>query len=228
MHGSVSVWISLGLMLIASVGVFVYLVRRETNRRRSSVLCDWASGQGWRRVEASAGLPDELLVLDAVGAASLGGFASRDGRWTVLQIASGGVRVSERSGNDAGSMSVRLGDEAVAREAVSRVVWHVMMLRTESPGATTALRSTAVERSIVDLMPLVPMPGQGAGVRFIGLGTSIPHIRFMIDRYAALIPADLSVMRGERFWIIDFSLRPFDEVEMGRLMRLLDQLASTV
>ncbi len=199
-------------MLIASAGVFVYLVRRETNRRRSTVLCDWARGQGWRRIEPSAGLPEALASIEAVGAVSLGGFASRDGRWTVLQIASDAPRSSGQSLATSGS----------------RLVWHAMMLRTESPGATTALRSTAVDRSIVDLMPLVPMPGQGAGVRFIGLGTSIPHIRFMIDRYAALIPADLSVMRSERFWIVDFSSRPFDEVEMGRLMRLLEQLASTV
>ena len=42
----------------------------------------------------------------------------------------------------------------------------------------------------------------------------------------ALLPADLSLLRIDEDLVIDFSNRPFDPIELGRMLSMLDQLAT--
>jgi hypothetical protein len=102
----------------------------------------------------------------------------------------------------------------------------VCIRRLESESPRVALRSADVARSIIDLLEMPAIPGQSTQQRFIARGDDRVAARRMLDHVAGLLPVDVSVLRTTRHLVIDFSSRPFDPVELSRMMSLADQLVT--
>ena len=93
--------------------------------------------------------------------------------------------------------------------------------------APVGLRSAEDARSIVDLFGLNLAPHQPTSSRFTIVGDDMLATRALADGSTqSLLPGDLSLLRIDDYLVIDFSDRPFDELELGRMVAVLDQLAA--
>jgi len=106
--------------------------------------------------------------------------------------------------------------------------WNCLIRRLETSASMSGMRSVDAPRTLLDLIDLPILPGQASQHRFVALGHEIPPARSLMDRIAPLMPADLSLIRFDRFVLIDFSGRPFDPVELARITQLAEQLVAVV
>jgi hypothetical protein len=90
----------------------------------------------------------------------------------------------------------------------------------------TALRPTSHTSSIIDLFSMSSFPSLGATQRFVIFGADGAAARSLSDSTAAaLLPPDIGLILHGMFLILDFTSRPFDQIEFGRMIDLADQLA---
>lgn len=117
----------------------------------------------------------------------------------------------------------------VARVQTSEgLKWNCLIRSLETSASISGVRSVEASSTLLDLIDLPILPGQGQQHRVVAMGYDIASARALMDRVAPLIPADLSLIRFDRFILIDFSGRPFDPVELARITQLTEQLVSVV
>ena len=197
------VLLTLALILAVSVVVFVWQVRRWTTHRGWRELLDWSRERGFTlsRPEKTAGEPFDRIV----------------GARVLTQLESGGSR----------AMQLRIvpegGAEACNAEATR---WHVLVRQIASPPwPSTGLRPATAPASLLDLFSLSSYPRMGDVARFIVFGTDSQAARILSKSEArALLPPDVGLLFHGQHLVLDFSSRPFDGIELGRMVALADQL----
>jgi hypothetical protein len=183
------------LVLGVSVAVFVWQVRRWTTHRGWRALLDWSRERGFKLSR-----PDD----------SPGEPFDRLGRSRVTTLLkSGPTKVFQ----------------LLIGEGPEPTRWHVLVREIKSTWPATALRPAHMPVSLVDQFSLSSYPGMGEVERFVVFGTDSHAARTLSKSQGrALLPPDVGLLLHGRFLVLDFSTRPFDGIELGRMVALADQL----
>jgi hypothetical protein len=196
------VLLTLLLALGLSGVMFIWQVRRWTTHHGWRALLDWSRERGFKlsRPEAPPGEP----------------FDRFDGARVITLLESGPTRGMQLEFPAAGG-------EAGAATAPSR--WHVLVRDIPIAWPPTGLRPTHLAASLLDQFSLSSYPRMGETERFTVFGTDSGAARALSKSHArALLPPDIGLLLHGRHMVLDFSTRPFDGIEMGRMVALADQL----
>lgn len=205
---SFEVLASLVVVLAASSATFWVLVRRWESHRQWHALSDWAVERKFhsRSIERH-GFPPVLAALSEHAPIVRLFFADRD--TTVVQFQT----PPRQSPGD----SIRKSTPSI---------WNLLIRKLESSWHPTALRPTDSASSAVDLFSLAAFPMLGSTERFTVFGTDSFHARTLSDSMArSLLPPDVGLLLQQNELILDFSRRPFDAIELDRMLALADQIA---
>jgi hypothetical protein len=105
--------------------------------------------------------------------------------------------------------------------------WHVLVQSIASSWPTTALRPSTAAASLIDEFALSGYPQMGDVRRFVIFGSDSHAARILSKSEArALLPPDIGLLLQGKYLVLDFSSRPFDGIELGRMIALAEQLAS--
>jgi hypothetical protein len=196
-------------VLAASVLVFVALTRRWTSHRLWVELQDWARNNGFALARRErARLPPPLASLTKLHPVP---------RWmltgkkdTLVALASAVDSTSPGSTSEP-------------------VLWHVLLRKRESSCPVTGLRPATQKQSVLDLFSLSSFPNLSTGERFVVYGTDSAAARAIGNSGAiTLLPPDIGLLLVGEYLLLDFSTRPFDPVEFGRMIALADQVGRVV
>lgn len=184
------------VILAGSMGIFMLLERRWTTQRKWVALQEWAGDHRWKFRRKGA-VPDPLLLLREVQPNVLLRLISKERTFLQLQ-----TNVPE----------------------VRR--WNVLvvpMKQLNSPVA--ALRPVNVPSSLWDHAHLQVIPTTAGTERFVTLA-NLPSAAKALARSSVrgLLPADIGLMVVDGWVILDFSTRPFDPVELDRMLALMKQI----
>jgi hypothetical protein len=203
-----SPWILLGLCAVFGVSCLMFYlhVRRWTHNRLWVALGDWAGNNRFKLYRAGkVAVPPPLSDLTLPPPQTL--VALTGPRTTLFQMdtpataAKGGVGQPQR--------------------------WNVLVREIESDWPATALRPASHERSLADLFALASLPALLSSDRFTIHGAESSAARAVVaSMLMALLPQDLGLILHGRRLILDFSTRPFDAIELSRVIALGEQLAS--
>ena len=193
---------ALVLILAGSLTIFFVNVWRETTHRAQRRLAEWGERNGYWPTDLGLGPPAPLDRLPGVPLELKISFRRRNTRLVHCR-------------------SAPTPTHDVAEH------WNLAIRRVTTPSPAVGLRSAEESRSIVDLFGLGVAPHQPASSRFTIVGDDVVATRALADGSTqSLLPGDLSLLRVDDYLVIDFSDRPFDELELGRMLALLDQLAT--
>jgi hypothetical protein len=193
------------VVLALSVLMFAALVRRWTSSRLWVSISDWARSRGFRASVKDCPAPPPLDALR--GTALTSQVCVSDGRSSLMRLEVLGERSAEG---------------APAR-------WHVLVRTIETSWQPTALRPATAATSLLDLFSLTSFPLMGETQRFVVFGVdSAPARRLSKSRARALLPPDIGLLLHGRNMILDFSQRPFDEIEFDRMIALAEQLVTNL
>ena len=183
------------VVLVASSVTFWLLVQRATSHRRWLELADWARENGFRRDPAALRKPP--APLDAVPDAAVGvQTCLTDGRTTLLELKAGADRPAP----------------AGATGTSCSASWS----RRGSPPAPARLTRPPA----LDLFPLAAFPLLPGSERFVVYGTDPVAARRLANSHArGLLPPNVGLLLHGRHLLLDFSARPFDSIEFGRIAR---------
>jgi hypothetical protein len=203
-----SIWIFLSLLAVFGVSCVMFWahVRRWTQNRLWVALGDWASNHRFRLYRSDrATVPPPLSELTSPPPNALVRLSNQ--RTTILQmdtpaaVVKGGVGQPQR--------------------------WNVLVREIDAQWPTTALRPSAHERSLVDLFGLASFPALLSSERYTIHGAESSAARTVVaSMLMALLPQDLGLILHDDRLIIDFSTRPFDGIELSRIVSLAEQLAA--
>ena len=198
------VLLTLLAVVVASSVTFWLLLRRATSHRQWVAFSDWARDHRFRFDRAPPDvLPPPFHVLQNTSALvriSL----TKDGT-TLLQL-------------EAGSGPRAAGDR--------RVVCNLLVRDVPFDWPPTGLRPANATASVLDLFSLSSFPTLGATERFVAFGTDSAAARVVSkSMLRSLLPPDVGLLLVGRQLVLDFSDRPFDAIEFGRMLALADQLA---
>ena len=193
-------------MLGASVWVFAQLVGRQTRHRRRVSLLQWARGRKMRVIDPSSVVAGEtvpaLVGLDAKIVSLIGG---------------NGIAIAQVQTNDSKSAS--------PSASAGRSNWNLLQTALPSEWTACALRPGSVARSFVDLFGLSSFPSLAPDRRFMVFGgESRPAARMIASGIISRLPPDIGLILLGRHLILDFSTRPFDEVEFSRMMEVAGEI----
>jgi hypothetical protein len=197
------VLLTLMMILGASVWVFATLVRRETKNRRALALAQWARSRNlrWANGQASLTALAPLQRFNPKPRSVLNG-----ANLTLVQFETAETTV----------------DSAV----IAARRWNLIFRTLKTAWPATALRPTAHSISAADLFSLSSYPSLMPTERFMVFGVESRAARALAESTApALLPADIGLVLFGNHLILDFSARPFDEIEFDRLIDLCEQLA---
>jgi hypothetical protein len=215
--------LSLLAVLGLSAATLWVLVRRATSHRQWVALSDWAKEYGYRFTRAEGGdAPAPFQNL-------------QNPRPVVrLQLARGPTTLVqfEHGVSRAGGATAR-GADAPPSLAVPTiasgeqpVVWNVLVRQIGSDWRPTGLRPTDAASSALDLFSLGSFPTMGTE-RFVAFGTDSAAARAVTkSMLRSLLPRDVGLLLHGRHLVLDFSARPFDAIELSRVLALSDQLAA--
>jgi hypothetical protein len=118
--------------------------------------------------------------------------------------------------------------ETQAGSAVETPRWHVLVRQLEGASWTpTGLRPVITKASVLDQFSLSSFPAMGEVERFIIFGTDSAAARTLSQSQArALLPPDIGLLLAGDHLVLDFSTRPFDPIELGRMTALAEQLVT--
>jgi len=199
-----SAFVVLLVVLAASSLVYAVLVLRTTTRRRWLDLTDWADRAGFapRRGTVDAPIPPPT-PLAGIRPPPRVITALSDARTELLQV------------------------ELAAAPGAAPDRRHLLVRRVEVAWPPTGLRPAAADRAIVDLFTLPSHPSLAAPGRFAVVSGDVLAARLLArSSLPALLPGDLGLLLYDHHLIIDFTARPFDPIELPRLLALADQLVS--
>lgn len=192
-------FLGLAALVLAAFAMTAFLSSRYTSWRRHFVMRDFAASRGMKLVRSKA-LP-ELLP------ARITGITPRPGaRWHFSDGTLSLVRL--QAGSD---------------------TFNVVLVKIASDWPATALRPSAQAYSLFDKLELFSYPSSYSTLRFTLHGLDPPAARTLSDSPCrGLLPADLGLLLEGTVMLIDFSSRPFDPIELGRMIALGRQLAGVV
>jgi hypothetical protein len=195
------------LVFGASSAVFWLSTKRWTTQRQWVALADWAAAGGFQvRRGDEARLPVVLGETSAVVPRACVEVASSE--VTFVQIETAGL---DERGGTTGTTPVR---------------WNLMVRSVNAEWAATALRPTRAERSVTDLFSLSSYPTMATSERFVLYGADSEGASRLSRTHArGLMPPDVGLLVIGSSLILDFSARPFDGIEFGRMMALGEQIA---
>jgi hypothetical protein len=202
---STTILVTLLILLGASVGVFAMLVRSLTTRRKSLALLQWAKNHQARLSNSSRqSLPDKLNFIRDFNPRL--GMAIDARHWTVAELTTQGPPESKGR----------------------RPRWQLLAWEF-SPDANawqpTGLRPASHAVSLLDLFNLSSFPSLGGNDRFMVFGTDAATARALADSAAqTLLPADIGLLLHGHTLVMDFSSRPFDPIQLERVLALAQQL----
>ena len=202
MEFSFEILAALVLILAGSLTIFFINVLRETTHRAQRRLAEWGERNGYWPTDLEAGPPPPL---DRLGGVPLE------------------LKISLRRRN---TRLVHCRSAPTQTHDVAEH-WNLAIRRVATSSPAIGLRSAEDARSIVDLFGLNLAPHQPTSSRFTIVGDDVLATRALAEGSTqSLLPGDLSLLRIDDYLVIDFSDRPFDELELGRMLALLDQLAA--
>jgi hypothetical protein len=198
------IFLTMLAILGASALMYLMLVRRWTSRRQWVSLARWTRESGFRMRPATRDvLPGPLAELVQSDLDVL--FHLCDSRNTIVQFRT-----------------------LPAAPGAAPPRWNVL-LRRRSGGTIAALRPAAQPLNLIDLLPLSKFATLTLGERFVAYAVQAHAARALAEsRVAALLPQDVGLILLEQHLIMDFSSRPFDPIEFGRMMVLADQAGQVV
>ena len=211
-----SVWIFLGLVGVAAASALVFWahVQRWTIHHRWAAMAEWGARNRFKlhRTAAAAKsapvVPPPLDGLTVPPPTVCIAFTSK--RTTILQM-------------DTPSTPTEAATGVVGKNCR----WNVLIREIEAEWPPTALRPLEHNVSLVDLFKLPGLPALFPGDRFSVHGESVYAARILVkSMLRALIPHDLGLVLHGRRLILDFSHRPFDEIELTRMNGLAEQLVA--
>ena len=191
-------FLTLLLLFGVSVTAFVWQVRRWTTHRGWRALLDWSRERGFKlsRPDKPAGEPFDRL---------------RDAQISTML----------ESGPTAAMQIVAASDAAPNQP----VRWHVLVRQIPTSWPPTGLRPAQAPASLLDQFSLSSYPRMGEVERFVVFGTDSQAARILSRSEArALLPRDIGLLLHGRQMVLDFSTRPFDGIELGRMVALAEQL----
>jgi len=189
----------LSAVFICSWLMFWILSVRSTSLRRSVLTLDWARDHGFKVHDWGEELPDPFTDLK-----------------------SRGMRV-ETALQKPDRMLLRL--EEHPPESAAPIRWHILVLNLPVAWPPTGLRPTHPPRSALDLFSLTGFPLLGPTDRFVVFGTESTAARALSRSPArGLLPPDIGLLLAGGHLILDFSARPFDEIEFNRMLVIAEQL----
>ncbi|MGD1277052.1 MAG: hypothetical protein ABR964_07505 [Tepidisphaeraceae bacterium] len=204
LRASPAVLITLTAILAASVWVFVTLVRHQTSLRRQTALSRWARTHGLRLADPAR--HDAAAILPPLAALS-----------PRIELLLHGQAVA--------IAQVRADGSGAATAAKQNAAWHVLLCPLSGRWAPTGLRPAACTRSLIDLYSLSSFPSLASTKRFMIFGLAPPAAAALAQSSAtALLPQDVGLLLHERYLLLDFTMRPFDEIEFSRMIDLAAQL----
>ena len=204
------VLLTLLAVVAASTVTFWLLVRRATSHRQWVALSDWARDHRFKFSRTPPDvLPPPFHVLQNTTA--LVRLRLTQGPTTLLQLEASSAARPASAGTD------------------PRVLWNLIVREIPSDWPPTGLRPANATASVLDLFSLSSFPTLGATDRFVAFGTDSAAARVVSkSMLRSLLPPDVGLLLVGRQLVLDFSDRPFDAIEFGRMLALADQLATRV
>jgi hypothetical protein len=204
---SIAILLLMLLVVAASFAIFWLLVKRWTDWRKWTALSEWAgSNEMELHHDPTIELPQPLRQIEPP-----------------LQV------LTLLRNDDTMLLQAHNAAPAEGRLPPHEGHWHLLVRRMEAPWPPTGLRPAAHARSLLDLMPLSSYPSLIPPERYVVFGTESAAARILAESsLRALLPADIGLLLHGSYMILDFSPRPFDPIDLGRLLALSDQLASHV
>jgi hypothetical protein len=197
----------------ASVAMYALLVRRWTTRRNWVSLTEWAWERRMKLAKDLSQLPPPIDRLAERGA--------------IVRLRVDDPRTA--------TMVVQFQTEAHSTTATARAAgeadhpcWNVLIRRLSRPHAPAALRPTHAASSAVELFRLAPFHGL-SNDRFVVLAVDGRTASKLARSSArALLPADVGLLLHDDWIMLDFSARPFDPIELDRMLSVAEQVAAAV
>jgi len=220
-----SFFILLTLLVVAgaSAATFWVLVRRATSHRQWVALSEWSRETGFRVSRGPSGEPpppfSQLPNVHPVTRMQLS-----KGPITLVQLEAQGAAAPVAAAAIASVPHVA----AVAAAGTSATVtWNLLIRQLESTWRPTGLRPANAAASVLDLFSLSSFPMMGSTDRFVAYGTDSAAARAVSkSMLRSLLPADVGLLLHGRHMVLDFSARPFDSMELSRIIALADQVAA--
>jgi hypothetical protein len=200
------VFLTLLLIAAASLLMFLLLVRRWTTQRQWVSLAEWARDRRFTfQTTDIAGLPKALEPL-----------RQSNVRFR-LHLCSDKVTVAQLETDPTG-------------DNVQPNRWNVLVQRRPTEKTDVAgLRPAAAPASVLDLMGLSQFPSLAIAQRFTVMATSSAAARALSDSASrTLLPADIGLLVSGDYLVLDFSTRPFDPIEMDRMIAVAQQLVAMI
>ena len=204
---SAAVLVTLGVVVVSSSVVFWALVRRWTTQRRLVALSDWAGARGFKLSRPGRGsacpVPAPLEGLK--------NFPSR-GLWRL-----------DRQGTVLAEVATETTPASRNPQRPGR--WHVLVRDVGASWPATGLRPAAHAASLLDAFSLSSFPSLLEPERFVVFGTDSEAAKVLAKSGArTLLPPDVGLLLTGKYLVLDFSTRPFDEIEFDRMLALAEQL----
>jgi hypothetical protein len=196
---------TLVVVFCGSLAVFYVLVRRWTSHRFRYELESFGRDHDFKLV------PIEIAKLPP----PLDGFKDVQPRWLMeskttklLQMHSTNVPVP-----------------ADPNQIIEPQRWNVLIRKIERSWQPTGLRPTHHKSSLIDLFSLASFPALMSIERYTLYSNDSASARTLSKTSAAnLLPGDIGLLLIGEYLLLDFSARPFDPIEFGRLIALADQM----
>ncbi len=198
-----TIFLTLAVILASSLAMFVLLVRRWTTQRQWVSLAEWAKERGFRfRPTDPAVLPKALH-----------------------QLRTGGVQPRLHLCSEEVSVVQLCTDPPEGGIEPNR--WNVLIQqRAAIAKEPAALRPASAPASLLDLFGLSPFPALAVAHRFSVLSTNSSAARALAESASrTLMPADIGLLLIDDSILLDFSTRPFDPIELDRMIALGKQLS---
>ena len=212
------------LLLGVSVAVFVWQVQRWTSNRGWRALLDWSRERGFKLSRPDQP-PGEPLDRIAGGQARVTRCLQK-GPTQAIQL-----EVPTGAGTSAADGEPPVAAPAPTDAPVSTLTppkqqrWHVLVKQIKTSWPATGLRPSHAPASLLDQFSLSSYPRMGEVERFTVFGTDSHAARVLSKSQArALLPPDIGMLLHGQYLVLDFSSRPFDGIELGRIVALADQL----
>ncbi|HTL27973.1 MAG TPA: hypothetical protein VL282_02080 [Tepidisphaeraceae bacterium] len=192
-----------------SLAVFFVLVRRATSHRFRLELEEFGREHGFRLIPLEfARLPPPLDHTSNV-----------QPRWVLESNQTTIVQMH----------STIAGVPANPNAMVEPQRWSVLIRKIGRSWLPTGLRPTHSKTSLVDLFSLASFPALLSIERYTLYSSDSSAARQLSKTSVpALLPGDIGLLLIGEYLLLDFSARPFDPIEFGRMIALADQLQAQV
>ena len=197
----------LGVILFGSALTFSILVRRWTTQRHRVAMSEWGRQRGFR-LEIAADVRTFGAPLNV-----LGGYNPQpavcldDGRTRILAV------VADPPARPDGL------------PGTGQVTWRLLLRRIEPTLRPAGLRPTGARHSFLDLFSLSSFAAGGTERFMLFAADSEAAREFPTHAVQSLTPGDVGVLVQDGAMVLDFSSRPFDDLEFNRMNALADQLS---